>query len=302
MTDCRKMILALFIVWLASVTAPMAQDDMQAVQIETVAVRDNIYMLMGQGGNIGVSVGEDGVFLIDDQFAPLTEKIRAAVAELSDQAIRFVINTHWHFDHTGGNENLGKDGAIIVAHDNVYERMSKEGFIKAFNMKTPAAPKVALPLVTFNDTVSFHLNGDEINVVHQGNAHTDGDSIIFFKQANVIHMGDTFFNGLYPFIDASSKGEVNGVIKAVERILAMTNDDTKIIPGHGPLANKQDLQKFRDMLILVRDRMQTLLAQGKTLDEIIAMRPNADLDKTWGGGFLSPEAFLRVLHSAMPKQ
>jgi len=275
---------------------------MQDVQITSVDVADNIYMLMGQGGNIGVSVGVDGVFLVDDQFAPLTEKIKAAVAKLSDQAIRFVINTHWHFDHTGGNENLGQDGAIIVAHDNVYERMSKDGFIKALNPKVPAAPKAALPLLTFNDTVSFHLNGHDINVVHQSNAHTDGDSIVFFKQANVIHMGDTFFNGLYPFIDASSKGEVNGMIKTAERILALANAQTKIIPGHGPLASKQDLQKFRDMLILVRDRMQKLLAQGKTLDEIIAMRPNADLDKTWGGGFLDPATFLRVLHSAMPKQ
>ncbi len=278
-----------------------AQDDMQDVRIETVAVADGIYMLMGRGGNIGVSVGADGVFLVDDQFAPLTEKIKAAIAKLSDKPIRFVINTHWHFDHTGGNENLGKEGAVIVAHDNVYERMSKDGFIEAFNLKVPAAPKAALPVITFNDTVTFRLNGQEIRAVHHSHAHTDGDSVIFFTSANVIHTGDILFNGIYPFIDASSGGDVNGMIETAGRILAMANDETKIMPGHGPLATKQDLEEFRAMLILVRDRMQKLLDQGKTLDEIIAMQPNADLDKKWGGGFLNPEAFLRVLYAAMPE-
>jgi len=255
---------------------------------------------MGMGGNIGVSTGKDGIFLIDDQFAPLTKKIKTAVSDISDKPIRFVINTHWHFDHTGGNENFGKEGSIIVAHDNVRKRMTKDGFIEAFNKKIPASPKVALPIITFNDTITFHLNDLEINVVHQNNAHTDGDSIVFFKTANVIHMGDTFFNTMYPFMDSSSNGSIDGMINSVKHILTIVDDKTKIIPGHGPLADKKSLEKYHNMLVTVKERMQKLINQGKTLEEIIAIKPNADLDKNWGNGFLNPEAFLKVLYSVMP--
>ncbi len=177
--------------------------------------------------------------MIDDQFAPLTKKIKSAINKLSDKEIKFVLNTHWHFDHTGGNENLGKDGVVIVSHNNVRERMRKDGFIKAFNKKLPASAKVALPMVTFNDSMTFHMNDETIEVIHQSNAHTDGDSIIFFKTSNVIHTGDIYFNGFYPFIDESSKGSVEGVIKSVNYILNRANDDTKIIPGHGKLSNKK---------------------------------------------------------------
>ena len=278
-----------------------ANDEFSSIEIKTIKVSDGIYMLMGKSGNIGVSAGEDGVFMIDDQFAPLTTKIKAAVAKISDKPIGFVLNTHWHFDHTGGNENLGKEGTVIVAHDNVRERMTKDNFIAAFNKKVPAAPKIALPVITFNDTMTFHLNRQEIQVVHHSNAHTDGDSMVIFKSANVIHMGDTFFNGLYPFIDASSNGNINGVIAAAEVIISMADDNTKIIPGHGPLGDKKALVSYRDMLVTVRDRMQKLIGQGKTLNEIVALKPNADLDKVWGKGFLDPEAFLKILHSAMDK-
>lgn len=283
-----------------TVSAEEAGDEFSKVEIKTIGLGHGIYMLMGMGGNIGVSVGDDGVFLIDDQFAPLTPKIKAAIAEISDKPVRFMINTHWHYDHTGGNENLGNDGVVIVAHDNVRERMSKDGFIKAFNKKIPAAPKAALPVITFNDTVTFHLNGLEIDVRHHSHAHTDGDSMVFFKNANVIHMGDTFFNGLYPFIDASSEGSVNGMIKAADLVLGIANDKTKIIPGHGPLGDKKSLKVFRDMLITVRDRMQELMDEGISLEQIIALKPNADFDKTWGEAFLNPEVFLKVLHSSMP--
>ncbi len=175
---------------LAAASPLLAQADAQEVKIETVGVADGVYMLVGQGGNIGVSAGEDGVFLIDDQFAPLTEKIQAAVAEVSDQPIRFLVNTHWHYDHTGGNENLGQAGAVIVAHDNVRKRMEAGGLIEFFKNQIPPAPKAALPVITFADSVSFHLNGDELHVFHVPPAHTDGDSIIHFKGANVVHMGD----------------------------------------------------------------------------------------------------------------
>ncbi len=304
MNYLNKLILSLFLVYFSGCHTAFAKDgadEYSDVEIKTVELGNGIYMLTGKGGNIGVSVGEDGVFMIDDQFAPLTKKIKAAVASISDKPLRFVINTHWHFDHTGGNENLGKEGVVIVAHDNVRERMSKDNFIAAFNKQVPASPKVALPVITFNDAVTFHLNGLEINVSHQSNAHTDGDSMVFFNTANVIHMGDTFFNGFYPFIDAATKGSVNGMIEAADRVLAIADDNTKIIPGHGPLGDKKALAKYRDMLVTVRDRMQKLIGRGKTLEEIIALNPNADVDTVWGNGFLDPEAFLKILHSAMPE-
>jgi glyoxylase-like metal-dependent hydrolase (beta-lactamase superfamily II) len=281
--------------------AKQTEDEYSKVEITTTEVSKGIYMLMGKGGNIGVSAGDDGVFMIDDQFAPLTTKIKAAIAKISDKPIRFLINTHWHFDHTGGNENMGKDEVVIVAHDNVRQRMTQDNFIEAFNVNVPASPKVALPVITFKDTVTFHLNNQEIQVVHYSNGHTDGDSMVFFKTANVIHMGDNFFNGLYPFIDSSSDGSVNGMIAAVESVLKIADDKTKIIPGHGPLGDKAALVVYRDMLITVRDRMQQLLAEGKTLDEIIALKPNADLDEKWGKEFLNPEAFMKILHSVLPQ-
>jgi cyclase len=194
-------------------TAPLAANDddkYKDVIIKTIPVRDGIYMLMGEGGNIGVSVGEDGVFLIDDQFAPLTEKIKAAIAEISKQPIKFLVNTHWHYDHTGGNENLGKENVLIVAQDNVYKRMSVDTVMKAFGTTVPASPEVALPVITFNDTLTFRLNDDEIYVFHQSNAHTDGDSIVLFKKANVMHTGDVVSNGVYPFIDTSTEGSIDG--------------------------------------------------------------------------------------------
>lgn len=299
MNNLNKSGLALLIAVFISFSS-FAKDEYSNVRIKTIEVTDGIYMLQGKGGNIGLSVGDDGVFMIDDQFAPLTAKIKAAIAKLSDKPVRFVINTHWHFDHTGGNENMGKDNAVIVAHENVRKRMSKDNFIKAFDTKVPASPGIALPVVTFHDQISFHLNQQEIQVVHHKNAHTDGDSIVFFKTANVIHMGDNFFNGLYPFIDASSGGSVTGMISAVEAALKLADDKTKIIPGHGPLGDKKALTNYRDMLVAVRDTMQKLMKEGKSLEEITAMKPYAELDKTWGKGFLNPEAFLKILHSVMP--
>lgn len=276
-----------------------ADSHKKEVTIKTTMVAEGIYMLQGQGGNIGLSVGADGVFMIDDQFAPLTEKIKMAIAKVSDKKVKFVLNTHWHFDHTGGNENLGKDGVIIVSHDNVRKKMSKDNFIKAFNKKVPAASKVALPMVTFNDSMTLHMNGETIEVMHQSNAHTDGDSVIFFKNANVIHAGDVFFNGFYPFIDESSQGNIDGVIKSATYILTRTNDMTKIIPGHGKLSNKKELMMYRDTLIVLRDRMKKLIADGKTLEEVLALKPFADYDAKLGGGFLSPEAFVKTLYGVI---
>ena len=283
------------------VQADNVKDEFSDIAINTIKVSDNVHMLTGKGGNIAVFVGEDGIFMIDDQFAPLTRKIKAAIKEISDQPIRFVINTHWHFDHTGGNENLGKADVVIVAHENVRKRMSKDNFIKAFNKKIPAAPKAALPVIIFNDHVSLYLNEQEIQVEHRSNAHTDGDSIIIFKSENVIHMGDIFFNTMYPFIDESSDGSIKGIIDTVNYVLKMVDDETKIIPGHGPLGGKASLENYLDMLVTVRDRMQSLIDRGKSIEQIIELKPFADLDKEWGNGFLKTDDFLKILYGVMIK-
>ena len=289
-----------FLVFLSILVLPgtQAQEDKFAgVEIKTHQVVPGIYMLVGKGGNIGVSAGADGVFMIDDQFAPLTDRITAAVAALSDQPIRFLVNTHWHGDHTGGNENLGNQGVLIVAHDNVYVRMSGDTEIAAFNTVVPASPKVALPVITFNDNVTFRLNGEEISVVHYRNSHTDGDSVIHFRNANVIHTGDIWFNGFYPFIDVSSAGSIDGIISSVKTLLGLADDNTRIIPGHGSLSDKQGLQGYLEMLETVRDRMNKLIAEGISLEEIIELKPNADYDAALGNGFINPEQFLRILYS-----
>ena len=282
---------------LASAGAYSQEDRFAGVEITTHEAAPGIYMLVGMGGNIGVSVGEDGVFMIDDQFAPLTDRITAAVAALTDQPIRFVINTHWHGDHTGGNENLGNQGALIVAHDNVYQRMSRDTEIGLFNQVVPAAPKAALPVITFNDNVTFRLNGEEIRVVHYQHSHTDGDSVIHFVNANVIHTGDIWFNGSYPFIDTSSGGSTDGVISSIRTLIDLADDNTRIIPGHGPLSDRQGMQGYLEMLETVRDRMNKLIAEGKSLEDIIELRPNSDYDDAMGKGFINPETFLQILYS-----
>ena len=276
-----RMILVLLVVscaWLAE-----AQEDWDAVEVQVVSVAEGVHALVGRGGNIGVSVGEDGTILIDDQFAPLTDKILAAVRTITADPVRFVVNTHFHGDHTGGNENLGKQGSIIVAHDNVRKRMSSEQVREILRQDTTSAsPPDALPKITFADGVTFHWNGDTIQVFHVENAHTDGDSIIHFTNADVFHMGDTFFNGRYPFIDIDFGGNVNGVIAAADRVLSMSQPTTKILPGHGELATPGDLRRYRDMLSTVRDRVQSLIDEGKNIDEVVAAAPTADFDAQLG--------------------
>ena len=276
--------------------SPAQEQDFDAVEIQTVPVAENVYMLLGEGGNIGVSAGEDGVFMIDDQFAPLTEKIRAAIATFSDEPIRFLVNTHWHFDHTGGNENLGEAGVVIVAQDEVYTRMSTDQFIEAFQREVPPSPPAALPVITFNDTATFRLNGQTMHAFHVEDAHTDGDTVIHFVEADVIHAGDTYFNGFYPFIDTSSGGSLTGMISAAEEILALSGENTQIIPGHGPLSNREELEAYRQMLVDMRVRTESAIAQGLSLEEFLASDPSADYDEDWGDGFLAPEQFLTIIY------
>jgi glyoxylase-like metal-dependent hydrolase (beta-lactamase superfamily II) len=210
--------------------------------------------------------------------------------------VRFVINTHWHFDHVGGNENMAKAGAVILAHGNVRRRMSTTQLMKMFNREVPASPPAALPVVTFDSDVTLHLNGEELYVFHVDNAHTDGDSLILFRKANVLHTGDTLFNGFYPFIDADSGGSIDGMIASADKVLGMVNEQTKLIPGHGPLASPKDLKAFRDMLAKLRDNVAALIKEGKTLEQAIAAAPTKDLDPVWGKGFLKPEQVVQMVY------
>jgi cyclase len=275
--------------------AALAQQDYSKVEIKTTQLSETTYMMVGAGGNLGLSVGEDAVFLIDDEFAELSPKITAAIAKITAKPLRFVMNTHWHFDHTGGNENFGRAGALIVAHENVRKRMSTEQFLEFMRMKIPPAPKDALPVITFAASVSFHLNGDEMRAIHVPRAHTDGDAIVHFVKSDVIHMGDTYFNGMYPFIDTSSGGTVEGVIAAVDQVLGIAADQTKIIPGHGPLSNKAELQAYRDMLATVSGRIRQMIAEGRKLEDITASKVTADFDEKWGKGFIPANKFAEMI-------
>jgi glyoxylase-like metal-dependent hydrolase (beta-lactamase superfamily II) len=296
----RRAGLHLLIASMLAITASpiQAQDrDFASVEIVAKPIRGGIHMLTGAGGNMAVSVGEDGVFLVDDQYAPLTEKITAAIREIQVGPVRFVVNTHWHGDHTGGNENLGEAGAVIVAHGAVRSRMSVDQFQKMWQRTVPAAPEGALPLITFTDAVTFHLNGDSVDVFHVPPAHTDGDSVVHFREADVIHAGDIFFNGTYPFIDIESGGSIQGMIDAQERILSLCGEDTVIIPGHGPVSSAAELRIARQMLITVRDRVQSAIASGKTIDDLIAGDLLADLNPRWGGGFINPSQMLAIVYA-----
>ena len=286
---------------LAAAAPGWAQQDYSKVEIKTEKLTDTIYMLVGAGGNIGLCVGDDAVFVIDDQFAPLAPKIKAAIAAITPKPVQFLLNTHFHFDHTGGNEIFGRDGALIVAHDNVRRRMTADQLISFIGAKQNASPKAALPVITVAAEISFHINGDEVNAFHVPRAHTDGDLIVHFRKGDVVHMGDTFFNGMYPFIDTGSGGTADGVVAAADRVLALSGEKTKIIPGHGPLADKAALQAYRNMLATVTQRIKALRAAGKSDDEIRAAKPAADQDAAFGGGFIKPEQFVQMMLIAVAR-
>lgn len=293
---------ALFVLVIAHAGAALAQRDWSKVEVKTITVAPGIYMLQGAGGNIGLAVGDDGAFLIDDQYAPLTDKVKAAVAAVTNKPIRFVFNTHWHGDHTGGNENLGGAGVLIVAHDNVRKRLAAGQFNEMFNRTVPPAPKAALPVITFSESVTFHLNGDEIYAFHVPPAHTDGDAVVMFRRADVIHTGDLLFNGGYPVFDVASGASLSGWIAAADRVLAVAGPATKLIPGHGELATPGDLRDFRDMLSTVRERVLPLVKAGKSADEVIAAAPLADLEGRWGKSFVKAADFLRAVHGGLTRE
>jgi cyclase len=276
--------------------AALAQNqtrDFSAVEIKTHKVADNVYYLEGSGGNIGLSVGDDGVVMVDDQFAPLSEKIVAAIRTLSNGNIRFLVNTHVHGDHTGGNENFGKMGIPIVAQDNVRVRLAKGGA-----PNSAPAPAAALPILTYADGITLHLNGEDIRVVKLPAAHTDGDSMIEFTGSNVFHVGDVFRTTGYPVIDLNNGGSAKGTLEALAKVIETAGPDTKLIPGHGEVSSREDVRAFRDMVQQVYDRVSGMIKQGMTLEQVVAAKPTAEFDARWG----DPARFIQGLYQSIQKE
>lgn len=266
------------------------------VEIKTTKLTEKIYMLEGAGGNIGVSIGEDGIMVIDDQYAQLSPKILAAIKKLSEGEIKFLVNTHWHGDHTGGNENMHDAGATIIAQDNVRKRLEETPL-----QDSSYRPKQALPVITYNDQMHIHINGEKVDVMHVKNAHTDGDSQLYFRDSNVLHTGDTYFNKRYPYIDLNSGGSINGYINAVRNAIVLINDDTKIIPGHGTISNKSEYAVFFSMLMNIKDGVQKGIDAGKSENEIVN---DSTITETfdrlgYGDGFIKSERFRQTVYTSL---
>jgi cyclase len=293
-----SLVLSLFLVSASPALAQMG--DPSKVNLRVAPVAGGISMIDGAdgfaGGNVAVLAGDDGVILVDDELAPMTAKLKTIIGTVSKKPVRFVINTHWHGDHTGGNAAFGSGGAILVAHDSVRKRLSSDQFIEfaGKRMQIPASPPAGLPVVTFAEDVTLHLDGEEMHAVHVPPAHTEGDAIIVFTKANVIASGDVVTAG-YPIVDVAHGGKYDGFITATDKILALANDSTRIIPGHGPVMSRADLLVYREMLVQLRARVVKLMQQQKTLDQIKAAKPAADLDAKWGQGFMKSDVLLETM-------
>jgi len=285
--------LSLFSITLAfgALTSVAQQRDFSKVEIKVVPVAKNISMLEGSGGNIGVSVGTDGILIVDDQFAPLAEKIEAALHQLNPGKLKFVLNTHHHGDHTGGNVNFGAKDATIIAQSNVRKRLASDANSK----------KEALPVITFDQSASVHFNGEEIKLLHHGPGHTDGDSVIYFTGANVVHMGDQFFNGGFPFVDLKSGGSIEGYIKTVATVLEKIPADAKVIPGHGKLGTVEDLKTFHAMLVETTGLVKKDIAAGKSLADLKAAGLPEKF-KDYGNGFIKTELWIETIYNSAQKK
>jgi cyclase len=273
--------------------------DFSKVEIKTSDLGDNVYMLEGQGGNITVAVAKDGIIMVDGEFAPLHDKIKAAIEAISKQPIKYLVNTHFHGDHTGGNEPFAKDGVTVISEINVRNRLAAGTSNGLTGVKTPPAPQGALPSKTYTGAFKIRLSGRVADLEHIANAHTDGDTYIWFKTANVLSTGDTFTNGRYPNIDFANGGNIKGMIAATDAYLKLTNAKSRIVPGHGPLADRAALMEYRTMLITARDRMTKLVKEGKSEDDVIAAKPFSDLDAKWAPTELASKNFIRVVYHSL---
>jgi cyclase len=279
-----------------------ARSAFEVAKIELKEIGSNLHLLTGPGGNIAVSIAEDGILLIDSGIPARAADLKEAVAGVSPKPIRLLLNTHWHFDHAGGNEALGKAGALIVASVNCRKRLSTEQTIKALNMTFPPSPKPALPVVTFADATTIYHGGAEIRAIPVAPAHTDTDVLYHFPGANVLHAGDLFFNGFYPFIDVSTKGTIAGMVDAADRLLKLADARTQIIPGHGPLATLGELKTYRDMLASIRDEVKALIDKGKTKADVIAAKPTRAFDEKWDKGFLKGDQFAAIAYDGLTEK
>jgi len=261
----------------------IAHSGLAQVETELTIQRlsDTVYVLFGRGGNIGVSAGPDGVFIIDDQYDGDGEKISRAIATLSDKPIDYVLNTHWHWDHAGSNEFFGHAGSTIVAHDNVRSRLESGMYMSMRDLDIPPAPAAALPVITYSDSLSLHLNGEEVHMLHVTAGHTSGDGIVWFRDSNIVHMGDNFLAGIYPLVDSDDGGSLNGMITTVDTVLTFVNEDTIIIPGHGAVGDKTMLKAYRDMCVILRGRITAMKARGLSVDEMIEAGVTDGLDEEW---------------------
>ncbi len=289
------------ILGLLPVQAANAQQDLDAVEVRVSPIRGGVHLVMAAGGNLAAFIGADGILMVDADFAEMSHRLIPTMKELGspDPNVRYLVNTHWHFDHTGGNEPFAAAGATIIAHEGVARLLSSDQVMAAVGgREVPAAPESARPVLTFTDRMNLTFNGDLIHLVHMPNAHTNGDIVVHFSGADVIHMGDLFFNGRYPFIDVDNGGNISGMIRAVEEVLDHSLETTAFIPGHGPLADRDDLLAYRGMLRTVRARVRTLLDAGKSRDEVIAEKPTQDLDEVWGSG-MAPDRFVGLAYDGM---
>jgi cyclase len=287
----------------SSTLATSQEQDFSKVQIKVTKVAGSVYMLEGAGGNIGASIGEDGIVVVDDQYAPLADKIQAALKGVTDKPVRFIINTHYHGDHTGGNAYFQKQ-APVIAQDNVRKRLESGGIAGnggSVHMENKPDAKEALPIITFDHDVTVHLNGEDIRALYFPAGHTDGDSIIFFPKSNVVHMGDDFVTYGFPFIDVDSGGSINGMIDGVEKVISQVPPDVKIIPGHGPISSVDDVRKYLDMLKATRDVVAKALQQGQTLDQMKRARL-LDPWKKYEGDFIKQDTFLETLYNSLSGQ
>lgn len=287
------------VVTLISVTLIVTAFGISAAPPKPITVSkltDTLYYFAGHGGNILISAGVDGVFMVDDQYPTQSGPIQEALENLSLPAPKFLINTHWHHDHSGSNQHFENQGALIFAHENVRKRLSEEQFIAFFKSKVPAAHPSALPIITFSDRMSLHLNDDDIVVLHAANAHTDGDAMIYFKRNNVLHTGDVFFENMYPFIDTSSGGTVGGVIEAIEKILPMLDEQTQIIPGHGPVTDKKGIVAYQKMLQSIRKNISNQIIAGQSEEQVVLSKPTKAFDARYASGFLKADNFVRLIY------